>query len=146
MYGRQKRDQERRDTKAAFAEATAANVWHRPPAVEWNVVPDYETALLDAPGHVFVFKQAYWRGKYVDFAIVDEVRGGAENPCVARADTSMKHDYVHYHVCSRVTGEDLKNENIAFIGDQDALHGAYDTSYDTIIRHAIEHEKMWRNG
>ncbi|QJU52914.1 hypothetical protein SCB71_06220 [Herbiconiux sp. KACC 21604] len=146
-YGKQKDRESRREAERAIAEAGREPVWERPPRVEWDPEERYETVPdLSAPENVLIYRTAMWKRRFVDFAIIHEIRDGSQNATVAKADSSLQHEDVHLHVKARSNGKDVKREVIRFISSQKDIDDGYYESDSRILEDMSKHEMMWRNG
>lgn len=95
-----------------------------------------------------VIRQRYYRGKTVDFAIMQKIRIGQKWIDVARIDCC--HSMIHRHQFNR-QGVDVYDRRViinipAEEAGWDIVHAGYDDAYTAMLEEWDQNLERWRNG
>jgi hypothetical protein len=93
---------------------------------------------LDERNRVFARRRT-WRGKLIEFALVQQTFVGGEWHDVIRADTC--HGEVHLHLCSLWGGE--RREVVHAVTDVDSIERGYDVCSARLFEHAEDNVRCW---
>lgn len=106
-----------------------------PPGEDRN---EEDVIHLDADNRVFARRRS-WRGKLIEFALVQQTRALGEWHDVIRADTC--HGEVHLHIRGAEGGE--RREVIHAITDAASVERGYDVCIARVFDRAEENVRCW---